>query len=189
MRLCEVSRRRFRCQDVVRILILPRYFPQICSCKESAWGRGPMSGEVGGKGGIRTVNPDHPRRKPPQVADEEGWKHKRRLSRGEISLLLAPPPSTNPHLWPATTPYLLHKAQTLRRRQVLRGNLKLAELQNSVISPLQRLPLHWWEPTEDIGSNPKQCCKLNPRAYQIIVADAADAVSVNFSGRCKFFQT
>ena len=25
-------------------------------------------------------------------------------------------------------------------------------------------------------------------AYQIIVADAADAVSVNFSGRCKFFQ-
>ena len=24
-------------------------------------------------------------------------------------------------------------------------------------------------------------------AYQIIVADAADAVSVNFSGRCKFF--
>ena len=24
--------------------------------------------------------------------------------------------------------------------------------------------------------------------YQIIVADAADAVSVNFSGRCKFFQ-
>ena len=26
------------------------------------------------------------------------------------------------------------------------------------------------------------------RAYQIIVADAADAVSVNFSGRCKFLQ-
>ena len=26
-------------------------------------------------------------------------------------------------------------------------------------------------------------------AYQIIVADAADAVGVNFSGRCKFFQT
>ena len=25
-------------------------------------------------------------------------------------------------------------------------------------------------------------------AYQIIVADAADAVSVNFSGRCKFLQ-
>ena len=24
-------------------------------------------------------------------------------------------------------------------------------------------------------------------SYQIIVADAADAVSVNFSGRCKFF--
>ena len=24
-------------------------------------------------------------------------------------------------------------------------------------------------------------------AYQIIVADAADAVSVNFSGQCKFF--
>ena len=24
--------------------------------------------------------------------------------------------------------------------------------------------------------------------YQIIVADAADAVSVNFSGRCKFLQ-
>ena len=147
MRLFEVSRRRFRCQDVVRILILPRYFPQICSCKESAWGRGPMSGEMGGKGGIRTVNPDHPRRKPPQVADEEGWKHKRRLSRGEISLLLAPP-SPPPHLWPATTPYLLHKAQTLRRRQVLRGNLKLAELQNSLICRHQRLPLrtlwrHW----------------------------------------------
>ena len=27
-----------------------------------------------------------------------------------------------------------------------------------------------------------------PGAYQIIVADAADAVSVNFSGRCKFLQ-
>ena len=27
-----------------------------------------------------------------------------------------------------------------------------------------------------------------PGAYLIIVADAADAVSVNFSGRCKFFQ-
>ena len=26
----------------------------------------------------------------------------------------------------------------------------------------------------------------NIRTYQIIVADAADAVSVNFSGRCKF---
>ena len=26
------------------------------------------------------------------------------------------------------------------------------------------------------------------RPYQIIVADAADAVSVNFSGRCKFLQ-
>ena len=25
-------------------------------------------------------------------------------------------------------------------------------------------------------------------SYQIIVADAADAVSVNFSGRCKFLQ-
>ena len=25
-------------------------------------------------------------------------------------------------------------------------------------------------------------------AYQIIVADAADAVSVNFSGRCKFYR-
>ena len=27
-----------------------------------------------------------------------------------------------------------------------------------------------------------------PEAYLIIVADAADAVSVNFSGRCKFLQ-
>ena len=26
------------------------------------------------------------------------------------------------------------------------------------------------------------------QSYQIIVADAADAVSVNFSGRCKFLQ-
>ena len=29
---------------------------------------------------------------------------------------------------------------------------------------------------------------LNSSSYQIIVADAADAVSVNFSGRCKFLQ-
>ena len=29
---------------------------------------------------------------------------------------------------------------------------------------------------------------LSVGAYQIIVADAADAVSVNFSGRCKFLQ-
>ena len=27
------------------------------------------------------------------------------------------------------------------------------------------------------------------KTYLIVVADAADAVSVNFSGRCKFFQT
>ena len=27
----------------------------------------------------------------------------------------------------------------------------------------------------------------SPQSYRIIVADAADAVSVNFSGRCKFF--
>ena len=30
--------------------------------------------------------------------------------------------------------------------------------------------------------------KTNIMTYQIIVADAADAVSVNFSGRCKFLQ-
>ena len=35
------------------------------------------------------------------------------------------------------------------------------------------------------GENMKR--RLNYVAYQIIVADAADAVSVNFSGRCKFF--
>ena len=34
-------------------------------------------------------------------------------------------------------------------------------------------------------SNMRFC--RTPAAYQIIVADAADAVSVNFSGRCKFF--
>ena len=65
----------------------------------------PCPEKWGARGGIRTVNPDHPRRKPPQVADEEGWKHKRRLSRGEISLLLAPhppPPLTSDH--PLLTP-------------------------------------------------------------------------------------
>ena len=30
--------------------------------------------------------------------------------------------------------------------------------------------------------------RTNAQTYQIIVADAADAVSVNFSGRCKFLQ-
>ena len=30
--------------------------------------------------------------------------------------------------------------------------------------------------------------KVTMSPYQIIVADAADAVSVNFSGRCKFLQ-
>ena len=30
--------------------------------------------------------------------------------------------------------------------------------------------------------------QIFPYAYLIIVADAADAVSVNFSGRCKFLQ-
>ena len=101
--------------------------PKFARAKRALGGVDPCPEKWGARGGIRTVNPDHPRRKPPQVADEEGWKHKRRLSRGEISLLLAPP-THPPHLWPATTPYLLHKAQTLRRRQVLRGNLKLGEL-------------------------------------------------------------
>ena len=30
--------------------------------------------------------------------------------------------------------------------------------------------------------------QIHPFTYLIIVADAADAVSVNFSGRCKFLQ-
>ena len=39
-----------------------------------------------------------------------------------------------------------------------------------------------WEGTESDGM------VINTKSYQIIVADAADAVSVNFSGRCKFLQ-
>ena len=44
-----------------------------------------------------------------------------------------------------------------------------------------------------LGSLGKQARQLSglditSRPYQIIVADAADAVSVNFSGRCKFLQ-
>ena len=35
---------------------------------------------------------------------------------------------------------------------------------------------------------PSSFFSLSPQTYQIIVADAADAVSVNFSGRCKFLQ-
>ena len=35
---------------------------------------------------------------------------------------------------------------------------------------------------------PGQRNNVRDGAYQIIVADAADAVSVNFSGRCKFLQ-
>ena len=39
------------------------------------------------------------------------------------------------------------------------------------------------------GLIPKQSIFVGITApYQIIVADAADAVSVNFSGRCKFLQ-
>ena len=97
-----MSRRRFRCQDVVRILILPRYFPQICSCKESAWGRGPMSGEVGGRGGIR--------RRLILITLVENL-HRLRMRKGgntkggsevkSFPLLLAPPP-------PCPPPYLLH---------------------------------------------------------------------------------
>ena len=145
MRLCEVSRRRFRCQDVVRILILPRYFPQICSCKESAQGRGPMSGEVGGRGGIR--------RRLILITLVENL-HRLRMRKGgntkggsevkSFPLLLAPPP-------PLPTPLLTsYDAQTLGRvSDSCCGKIsKLAELQNSLICRLQRLPLlsqraHW----------------------------------------------
>ena len=49
-----------------------------------------------------------------------------------------------------------------------------------------------WFWTKDIVSNSEQVPKTNlqsiPYPYLIIVTDAADAVSVNFSGRCKFLQ-
>ena len=118
--------------------------PKFAKCKESAQGRGPMSGEVGGKGGIRTVNPDHPRRKPPQVADEEGWKHKRRLSRGEISLLLAPhppPPLTSDH--PLLTPQGANseEASGVARKFKVRRTLKFHNMSTSKASIALRT--HW----------------------------------------------
>ena len=39
-----------------------------------------------------------------------------------------------------------------------------------------------------VGNSLLQIWKPRFGPYQIIVADAADAVSVNFSGRCKFLQ-
>ena len=91
-RLCKVSRRRFRCQDVVRILILPRYLPQNLPRQRERWGAWTHVRRrvEGGDQGLILITLG---RKPAQVADEERWKHKRRLSRGEIfPLLLAPPP-------------------------------------------------------------------------------------------------
>ena len=38
------------------------------------------------------------------------------------------------------------------------------------------------------GKHTKTTVGSDFKAYQIIVADAADAASVNFSGRCKFLQ-
>ena len=43
------------------------------------------------------------------------------------------------------------------------------------------------EAEEDSPHSPVVFIIHQRQAYQIIVADAADAVSVNFSGRCKFF--
>ena len=40
---------------------------------------------------------------------------------------------------------------------------------------------------QEIGSYITSNILPSQKAYQIIVADAADAVSVNFSGRCNFF--
>ena len=44
------------------------------------------------------------------------------------------------------------------------------------------------EDDEDIHKNDDIALLSPPLAYLIIVADVADAVSVNFSGRCKFLQ-
>ena len=142
-RLCEVSRRRFRCQDVVRILILPRYLPQNLPQQRERWGAWThvrRRGEGGDQGLILiTLSP-----KPAQVADEEGWKHKRRL-RGEIF-----PPPISPSSPPAHPPtYFIYNANPREGVSSCFGKIsKLAELQNSLICRLQRLPLlsqraHW----------------------------------------------
>ena len=56
----------------------------------------------------------------------------------------------------------------------------------------------WSSPRFNSREMAKSCCLAHVQdggyltgtfyAYQIIVADVADAVSVNFSGRCKFLQ-
>ena len=46
----------------------------------------------------------------------------------------------------------------------------------------------WWVVEPSTGRSPAVAEKVSGQSYQIIVADAADAVSVNFSGRCKFLQ-
>ena len=55
-----------------------------------------------------------------------------------------------------------------------------------VYSP-SRLPSYMFHLLELLLNLTKTWISNNHEAYQIIVADAADAVSVNFSGRCKFF--
>ena len=120
-RLCEVSRRRFRCQDVVRILILPRYLPQNLPQQRERWGAWThvrRRGEGGDQGLILiTLSP-----KPAQVADEEGWKHKRRL-RGEIF-----PPPISPSSPPAHPPtYFIRRANPREGvRQLLRENFQVS---------------------------------------------------------------
>ena len=70
------------------------FAPKFAAAKRALGGVDPCP-EKGGRGGLG-VNPDHPQpRNRAQVADEERWKHKRRL-RGEIF----PPPissSFSPH--------------------------------------------------------------------------------------------
>ena len=43
-------------------------------------------------------------------------------------------------------------------------------------------------PNVRLGNTKRKNIQSDIQPYQIIVADAADAVSVNFSGRCKFLQ-
>ena len=107
-----VKTSRFRCQDVVRILIPPRYLPQNLPRGKDSAGLGGVDAcpEKGGRGGLG-VNPDHPSQ--PKTRTGCGWGKGGNTKGGSevksFPLLLAPPP-------PIATPLLTsYDAQTLGR--------------------------------------------------------------------------
>ena len=110
------------------------FAPKFAAAKRALGGVDPCP-EKGGRGGLG-VNPDHPR---PKTRTGCGWGKVETQKAAQQRWNLSPPISPSPP--PAHPPTYFIRRKPSEECQLLRENFKLAELQNSLICQLQRLPL------------------------------------------------